>query len=91
MSALPPKAGMGTVASDLRCEKMRRAPARPITLDNLRQRGVKTLTVSCGGRGLNRDSVLDLRRYRDAVPAPSLLRPRGKRQSTSAGITLSNG
>jgi hypothetical protein len=42
-----------------------------MTLGNMRQNGVHTLAVWCGGRGCNHEGILDVSGFPDDVPVPS--------------------
>jgi hypothetical protein len=44
---------------------------KPMTLDNMRANGVRTLAAWCGGRGCNHLRVFDVSAYPDDVPVPS--------------------
>jgi hypothetical protein len=46
-------------------------PAPPMTLDNMRENGVRTLAVWCLGRGCNHHRVVDVSGYPDDLSVPS--------------------
>jgi hypothetical protein len=43
----------------------------PMTLGNMRQNGVRTLAIHCGGRWCHHEAVLDVSIYADDMPVPS--------------------
>jgi hypothetical protein len=44
---------------------------QPMTLGNMRQNGVHTLAVYCGGRWCNHDAILDTAPYPDEMSVPA--------------------
>jgi hypothetical protein len=57
-------------ASPLGALTMQQATA-PMTLGNMRQNGVRTLSVHCGGRWCHHQAVLDVSGFPDSVPVPT--------------------
>jgi len=50
---------------------MRRPSAKPMSLGNMRQNGVRTLAAWCSARGCNHQAVIDVEQFGDDVPVPS--------------------
>ncbi len=42
-----------------------------MTLANMRQNGVRSLAVNCGGLGCHHNAILDVGTYPENVPVPS--------------------